>query len=200
MIKAGITGGIGSGKTTVCRIFETLGIPVYYADDAARELMVSNPAVREALVEEFGKESYLDDGTLDRTRLAKLVFPYPEKLERLNAIVHPAVSRHREQWQQHHFNVPYTLTEAALLVEAGSYKTLDVLITVTAPESVRLARIVARDGSAENEIRQRMARQLPEGEKVKLSQYVVDNSPGKLLIPQVWAIHEKLTATSLVGS
>ena len=192
MIKAGITGGIGSGKTTVCRIFETLGVPIYYADNAAKELMASDPAVRKAIIDAFGPESYRDDGSLDRTQLAKLVFPFPEMLERLNAIVHPAVSRHREAWQQKHASVPYTLTEAALLVEAGSYKTLDVLITVTATEAIRVARILARDGSTEYEVRQRMARQLPEAEKVKLSKYLIDNSPGKLLIPQVWSIHQKL--------
>lgn len=198
MIKAGITGGIGSGKTTVCLIFETLGVPVYYADETAKKIMVTDPSVRESIMESFGRESYNEDGSLNRNYLAKLVFPFPEKLERLNAIVHPAVSLHREAWQQRHANHPYTLTEAALLVEAGSYKSLDMLITVTAPETVRLARVMARDGITENEVRQRMARQLPESDKVKLSKYVIDNSPGKFLIPQVWEIHRGLMAENEV--
>jgi dephospho-CoA kinase len=191
-LRVGITGGIGSGKTTVCRIFESLGIPVYYADDWAKWLTVNDPDVRAGILDLFGPEAYLPDGAYNRAYVAGIVFKNPEKLQALNALVHPAVGRHNRAWQEVQKDVPYTLKEAALLVESGSYRHLDALIVVTAPEVLRMRRVVQRDGLDEAAVRARMARQLPEEDKIKLADFVVVNDGTRLLIPQVAAIHASL--------
>ncbi len=194
MIKVGITGGIGSGKTTVCRIFETLGVPVYYADDRAKWLMENRSDVSEALRAAFGERVFDANDRLDRGYLSSVVFSDAEKLAVLNAIVHPAVFEDGFQWEmeQAEKGVPYCLKEAALLIESGSYRFLDKLIVVTAPEEVRIARVVARDGSTEEAVRQRMARQLPETEKVALADFVVQNDGHLMLTGQVLYIHRQL--------
>ena len=188
----GITGGIGSGKTTVCRLFEVLGIPVYYADDAAKRLMVEDTELRGRLVEIFGAATYLPDGSLHRTYLAGIVFDNAEKLAALNALVHPAVARDGARWQTAQTDVPYTLKEAALLFESGSHRTLDGVITVYAPEDVRLQRVRARDGSSDEQVRARMRKQLPESEKLERADYILYNDGKQALIPQVLALHRLL--------
>lgn len=194
MIKVGITGGIGSGKTTVCRIFEVLGVPVYYADDRAKWLMEHQPEVVNALVAEFGPTIYDENGRLNRAQLAELVFPHPERLKVLNGIVHPAVFEDGFRWEmeQAAAGVPYTLKEAALLIESGSHQFLDKLIVVTAPEALRIERVQQRDGWSETEIKQRISRQMSEEEKLKLADYVVQNDGQLLLTGQVLYIHRIL--------
>lgn len=193
-LRVGITGGIGSGKTTVCRIFELLGIPVYYADEWAKWLINNDDEVKKGIVEIFGPDAYTSEGEYNRAFVARIVFDNKETLAALNALVHPAVERHSRQWheRQSQTGVPYTLKEAALLIESGSARFLDCLIVVTAPEALRIRRVVQRDGIAEKQVRARMERQLPEADKVKLADYVIVNDGAQMLIPQVWQIHRAL--------
>ncbi len=195
-LRVGITGGIGSGKTTVCRIFEALGVPVYDADYWAKWLIANDPEVRMALVALFGPEAYLPDGAYNRAFVAGIVFNNAEKLAALNAAVHPAVEQHSRAWHDRQALVghPYTLREAALLVESGGYLLLDALIVVTAPEEIRVQRVMARDGIEAAAVRARIRNQMPEAEKIALANYLIVNDGQHLLIPQVWAVHRKLRA------
>lgn len=191
MLLVGITGGIGSGKTTVCKIFEVLGIPVYYADDRAKYLMHSNTALVNSLKETFGEEIYRNN-QLDRAVLAAKVFNNKGELERLNSLVHPAVAQDALDWQMEHLDAPYTLKEAALLFEAGSYKALNKVIVVTAPLQLRIDRVTARDQVTAEQVMARINSQWPEEEKVSLADFVIHNDGQQELIPQVLAIHEQL--------
>ena len=192
--RVGITGGIGSGKTTVCQIFESLGIPVYYADDWAKWLINNEGALKKGIVEIFGHEAYTPDGAYNRPFVAKVVFDNKQKLAALNALVHPAVERHSHSWHEEKAasGVPYTLKEAALIIESGSHQFLDFLIVVTAPEALRIQRVVQRDGATEEQVRARMANQLSEAEKVALADFVIVNDGTQALIPQVWRIHRAI--------
>ena len=145
MKRIGITGGIGSGKTTVCKIFESLGIPVYYADDRAKVLMTENKKLVDEIKKLIGDKSYFEDGSLNRQYIASVVFKNKNKLEQLNSLVHPAVAKDGILWQQSQSVVPYTLKEAALLIESGSFQALDYLITVWAPKETRIQRVIKRD-------------------------------------------------------
>lgn len=194
MQKVGITGGIGSGKTTVCKIFEQLGIPVYYADEKARQLMEQDDALRQSIVEEFGKSAYLPDQSLDRKFLSGIVFKDKEKLDKLNSLVHPAVAADFQNWTLKHKTVPYILKEAALLVESGSYRQLDRLIVVTAPEELRINRVMKRDKVSQQEVVARIQKQLPEKEKIQWADYVIVNDGEALLLPQVLSLHRLLFA------
>ena len=193
-LRVGITGGIGSGKTTVCHIFESLGIPVYVADYWAKWLIMNDPEVKQAITGLFGPEAYLPDGAYNRALVSGIVFHDPEKLAALNAAVHPAVERHARAWHeaQAQQGVPYTLKEAALLVENRSYQLLDRLIVVTAPEDLRIRRVMQRDGISEAAVRARMKNQLPEAEKVQVADFVIVNDGAQSLVQQVWAVHQVL--------
>lgn len=189
----GVTGGIGSGKSTVCKIFEALGISVYYADDRGKTLMVENPKLVEHIIAEFGRESYTNTGQLDRAHLAKMVFPNPERLEKLNSFVHPAVADDFEKWVFANQDKDYLLKEAALLYEIGSYKALDASICVMAPKGVRTQRVLLRDAQRTVEqVEQIIERQTNDVTRRKLSDYRVDNDGTKLLIPQVSNIHNNI--------
>ena len=194
MLKVGITGGIGSGKTTVCKMFETQGVPVYYADDRAKYLMQHEHFLIDLIKKNFGEEVYVN-GTLDRKLLAAKVFNDKAKLDLRNSLVHPAVYRDTERWveEQKEKKVAYILKEAALLVETGSYKALDKLIVVTAPLETRIERVSERDKSDAVDVLARVKNQLPEEEKLKLADYVITNN-GSLdeLAQQVLKIHEKM--------
>ncbi|MDF1698718.1 MAG: dephospho-CoA kinase [Saprospiraceae bacterium] len=191
MIKVGVTGGIGSGKTTVCRLFEEMNIPVYYADIEAKQLMKHDKELKKSIKELLGKEAYHRNGRLNRSYVASIIFNDKEKLAQLNALVHPAVGIDSKKWfaQQ---KTKYAIKEAALLVENGSYKQLDVLIVVTAPVEMRIKRVVKRDKSDYNQVKRRIANQLPEVQKKKVADYIIDNSGDVSLISQVWKIHRKL--------
>ncbi len=193
-LRVGITGGIGSGKSTACRMFEALGIPVYDADYWAKWLIVNDPDLRNRLLHIFGPEVYAADGTYNRTFVASLVFSHPEKLAALNAAVHPAVERHSRQWHasEAQKDLPYTLKESALLVESQSHLFLDALIVVTAPERLRIHRVMQRDQTTEAAVRARMQHQLPEAEKLALADFVLTNDGQELLLPQVWTVHQQL--------
>ncbi|MDX1667272.1 MAG: dephospho-CoA kinase, partial [Saprospiraceae bacterium] len=169
MLKVGITGGIGSGKTTVSRIFESIGIPVYYADDRAKWLMKNDAQIVRKIKKAFGEEAYTSEGELNRTFLADRVFGDEEQLRRLNRIVHPAVRRDADHWHLNQSGVPYTLKEAALLFESGSYRYLDRIISVTAPRALRIKRVMKRDGVSRGKVLARIEHQIPEAEKVRRS-------------------------------
>jgi dephospho-CoA kinase len=190
--KVGITGGIGSGKTTVCRIFETLGIPVYYADERAKWLMINNKTLKKEIISLFGAAAYSAVGELNRKHIADIAFQDPDKLKQLNQIVHPAVLSDGEKWHRKQVNVPYTLKEAALLFESGSYLQLDKIITVTAPLEIRIQRVIERDQSDREKVMSRIKFQMPEEEKIAQSQFIIINDGQHSLIRQVLDIHRKL--------
>lgn len=190
MLKIGITGGIGSGKTTVCKVFETLGIPVFYADTVAKQIMVTDELLVAGVKSAFGKESYAADGSLNNKHIAGIVFNNTEELARLNALVHPAVFRAFDSWvKQVPATVPYVLKEAALLFESGSYKLCDQNILVLAPEAVRLQRVMERDGVTAGQVKARMDKQLPDEDKVKLADQLIYNNETDSLIVQVTQLH-----------
>ncbi len=198
VLKVGITGGIGSGKSTVCRLFQELGIPVYNADDRAKYLMQHEHYLIDGIKKNFGEEVY-ENGQLNRTLLASKVFHDKEKVSLLNSLVHPAVFRDTERWveEQQATHVPYALKEAALLMEAGSFKYLDKLIVVTAPLNLRLQRVIERDQVSAAEVMNRMKNQWPEEEKIKLADFVIVNDGEKEdLRIQVQKIHEQLVELS----
>jgi dephospho-CoA kinase len=145
MLKVGITGGIGSGKTTVSKLFELLGIPVYYADDASKKLLVTDPEIKKSILSVFG-EGVLDEKQyISRKKVALLVFGNESQLEKLNAIMHPAVAVHFDSWLKEQAGKPYILKEAAIMFESGAYQQMDKIITVVAPEELRIARVLKRD-------------------------------------------------------
>jgi len=191
-IRVGITGGIGAGKSLITKLFQVLGVPVYYADERAKYLMNISPELRRGIIRLFGTKAYGPDGRINRPYLAKKAFSDPDKLKALEALVHPVVFQDTESWEEKHKNVPYTLREAALLFESGNYKKLDKIITVTAPEEIRIQRILQRDKVPREAVLARIRRQWPEEEKVKRSDFVIVNDNKHLLIPQVLAIHEQL--------
>lgn len=184
MKKIGITGGIGSGKSVVCRLFHVLGIPVFNADDAAKSVMVQDQILIEGIKTYFGAESYFEDGSLNRGFLASVVFADEEKLQKLNELVHPATFRAYDEWvlQQ---KAPYVVKEAALMFESGANQRNDINIVVLAPESLRLQRAMQRDRFTEEQIRSRMEKQWPQEKLMSLADYSIVNDETELLIPQV---------------
>jgi dephospho-CoA kinase len=188
MMRIGITGGIGSGKTAVCNIFRGLGIPVYDADTHAKILMSENQAIKCALIDYFGNEVY-KNGTLNKPVLAQIIFSNKAALEFVDNIVHPAVENDFVQWSEIQKNVPYVIQEAALLFERNLYKALDYIITVTCPEELRIQRVMERDKTTREDVLQRMQHQLPDYDKVRKSDFVVINDNRESLIEQVHKIH-----------
>lgn len=191
MLKIGITGGIGSGKSTVARVFGLLGVPLYNADDAAKKLMNENPVIREKLIATFGSNTYTETGTLNRPWVANKVFSNPEKLQQLNKIVHPIVIQHGIDWMAAQ-TAPITMKEAAIFFESGSAAGLDYIIGVFAPEELRIKRVMGRDGITRQEVLSRMSRQLDEDIKMKLCDFVIVNDDQQLVVPQVLSLHEQL--------
>lgn len=189
-LKIGITGGIGVGKSVVTKIFKVLGIPTYDADKEAKDIMVKNDAVRQSLVDTFGQEVYFEDGSLNREWLGKRVFADAEELKKLNAIVHPAVIKDGEDWAAAQTSI-YSIKEAALLFESGSYKALDFTILVVSPLELRIERVMQRDKVDREEVLRRINKQMPEEEKEKLSDCIVYNDDEHSLIEQVMELHQK---------
>lgn len=194
MLKIGITGGIGSGKTTVAKVFEVLGIPVYYADDAAKKLMNQDEELKGKIKLQFGHDVYKNE-KLDNKYLAQIVFSSEEKLNLLNSIVHPATINDANAWMLKQAT-PYILKEAALLFESGAAELLDYVIGVTAPVPLRLQRVMQRDNSSREEVIARKNKQMDEAIKMKLCNFIITNDEQQLLIPQVLALHEKLLSLS----
>ena len=190
MLKIGITGGIGSGKTTVCKVFEVLGIPIFYADVVAKQIMYTDKTLREQIQLAFGTQAYAADGQLDKKYIAHIVFADPKKLEALNAIVHPAVFAAFDEWAIQQTDAPYVAKEAALLFESGSHKMCDYTILVQAPLDLKVQRIMQRDSISEDEVHLRMSRQLTDEEKQPMANFTIVNDEQKLLVPQIINLHE----------
>ena len=187
----GITGGIGSGKSTVCKIFELLGIPVYQADERARMLCNTHPDIRHDVSALFGDEAYVN-GQYNRVYIAGKVFGHPELLASLNAIIHPRVATDFESWCLQWKHVPFVLKEAAILFESGAYRQVDKVITVTAPVDLRLQRVIKRDGIDARQVMARMNNQWSDEAKMERSQFVVHCDEIQMVIPQVLNIYQQL--------
>jgi dephospho-CoA kinase len=192
MIKVGITGGIGSGKSTVAKVFEVLGIPVYYADDAGKRLMNEDDNLKQQIKQAFGAAAYKDE-QLDRKYLAKIVFNNPAQLAVLNALVHPATIADAEKWMQQQ-TTPYAIKEAAIIFESGAQQYLDYIIGVSTPTPLRIQRTMQRDGITRDEVIARMDKQLNETIKMRLCDFIITNNEQELVIPQVIKLHQQLLA------
>jgi len=191
-LQIGITGGIGSGKSLVCLIFNLLGVPVYDADSRAKSVMTTDGILVSQIKKEFGVLSYRADGGVNREYLAEHVFSDAENLKRLNGLVHPRVGEDFERWVREQ-NAPYVLKEAALLFEAGSNAALDKIIVVSAPEELRINRVLLRDKHRTiQQVKDIIRNQLKEEEKLKLADYIIINDESKPLIPQVLKLHKKI--------
>ncbi|NAS13391.1 dephospho-CoA kinase [Poritiphilus flavus] len=194
MMIIGLTGGIGSGKTTVSKIFRSLGVPVYDSDKEAKELMVASEEVVKAIKALFGSEAYKGK-KLNKNYIAERVFNDKELLGQLNAIVHPAVKKHFLSWAKKQ-NAAYVIQEAAILFENGSYVNYDKMILVTAPKKERIRRIMARDGSTEDQILARMKNQWSDRKKRGLADFVIENKSLEKTKSAVAKIHAELAKTS----
>ena len=192
MLKVGITGGIGCGKTTVCRVFELLGVPVYKADDEAKNILDSDADVKKNILKAFGNDVFTETGIINRKKLASLVFNDKVKLEELNSIVHPAVRDHFANWLKKYPTQKYILKEAAILFESGAYKLVDKVIAVIAPEELKINRAMQRDKIAREQVIQRMSNQMKDEEIIKRSQFIIHNDEQQLLIPQIISLHNQL--------
>jgi dephospho-CoA kinase len=195
MLRVGLTGGIGSGKSLVARIFSTLGVPVFEADREARRLMHEDAELRAAIAVRFGADIYGTQG-LDRKRLAVIVFNDTAALAELNALVHPAVRNAFAQWAAQQ-RAPYVVMEAAILAESGGHAGMDRIVVVGAQEDLRVRRVMARDGVGEDEVRARMRNQADDARREAIAHHVLHNDERQLLLPQVVALHHRLTNEAL---
>ena len=193
----GLTGGIGSGKSTVARIFQSFGFEVYFSDDRAKSLTETDPEVVEAIRTEFGDDIYSSDGKLERKKLANIVFPDPNRLKVLTDIIHPAVFRDGARWKAESatsgYSRPFCLKEAAISFESGSYKHSDGMIAIYAPKSVRLDRVAKRDATHRQGVLDRMNNQYPDAFKVRNSDFVIYNDGQHHIIPQIQAAIDLFT-------
>lgn len=195
----GITGGIGSGKSTVCRIFQQLGIPIYFADERGKHLLNNNSSLKQSVMHSFGEEAYLADGTVNRVYLADKVFSDEGELDKLNQLVHPAVAKDFQEWVEANAKSPIVIKEAALLIENESYKSLDGLITVIAPEGLRIDRVLLRDNHRTKvQVLGIIKNQIDDKVRGEVSNYLIDNSGTKLLIPQVLKVYKELLSLSAI--
>ncbi|MDX9883686.1 MAG: dephospho-CoA kinase [Prolixibacteraceae bacterium] len=183
MIRVGLTGGIGSGKTMIGRMFGVLGIPVFNADNEAK-LLLTTSSVRSKLISVFGPGIYLPNQTIDRKKFASIIFNDPSLLARVNEIVHPEVHRLFYEWSEKQ-NVPFVLYEAAILYESGQYRNMDYTVWVIADENIRISRVMQRDLTTEELVRQRMANQWTDEQKKGLANFFIQNNGRELVIPQV---------------
>jgi len=194
MLKIGLTGGIGSGKTTVAKVFELLDIPVYYADIEAKRIMNEDPELKEQIIRHFGPKAY-PSNELDRSYIASIVFNDKKKLDLLNSLVHPATIKDGNKWLNRQKS-PYSIKEAALIFESGMQEHLDYVIGVSAPVGLRIKRSMQRDAVSEEAIKARMNKQMEEETKLSLCDFIIHNDEEKAVIPQVLALHDKLLALS----
>lgn len=193
MIKIGITGGIGSGKSTACRIFSVLGIPVFEADSEAKHLMNTNQEIARQLIRLFGEAVYLPDHTIDRKYLAGIVFNNPSLLAQLNQIVHPAVRKAFLDWCNDQ-DSPYVIHEAAILFESGFYKLMDKTIAVVADQNQRISRVLKRDNLSPELVMERIKNQWTDEERIKLADYLISNNDDELIVPQIVELDKKIRA------
>ncbi len=191
MLKVGITGGIGSGKSTVCRVFRQLDIPVYHADDRAAVLTDTRTDIRDKLIELFGTGIY-DGSKVRRGKLAGIIFNNKQALDKVNSIVHPAVRTDFLEWASAQRDVKYILFEAAILIESGTHEIMDRIIVVIAPEKTRISRVLGSKGYTEQITGNIIKNQLPDKEKIKHAHYIINNDGKNLILPQIMEIHNKL--------
>ncbi len=184
----GITGGIGSGKSTICKIFSLLGIPIFDSDTETKELYNTDAELKSKIIHFFGAESYTNAG-FNKPYIAGIVFKDTEKIKTLNAIVHPFVQKRTEEWMAQHTNQKYVLKESAILIESGAYKKVNKILYIQAPIELRIQRVMQRSNFTEADVRKRIQLQMPEEEKIKLADYIIYNNEKELLIPQVLALH-----------
>jgi dephospho-CoA kinase len=192
--RLGVTGGIGSGKTTVCRIFRVLGVPVFVADTVARDIMENEPEIRAAISLITGKDLYAT-GILDRKELARIIFNRPELLRKVNGAVHPAVLKRFEEWADS-AAVPYVIMESAILFEAGADTLVDRVVTISAPVEERISRVMGRNDLTREEVIRRINNQLEDEEREEQSYYVINNSDNEMIIPEILKIHEDMIRLS----
>lgn len=197
MLKVGLTGGIGSGKTIVGEFFKSIGVPVYNSDMAAKHLAVESVVIREALVSRFGGDVYLPDGSQNRRLLADIIFNDKDALEFVNSIYHPVVAEHFEAWVRMQIDAPYVVKEAAILFESGAYRQMDKTVLVVAPLELRIDRVSRRDGCVRELVLSRIKSQMPDEAKLKLADFVVCNDEVGLLIPQLLRIDGCLRAVDV---
>ncbi|MCL3782076.1 dephospho-CoA kinase [Prolixibacteraceae bacterium JC049] len=190
MIKVGLTGGIGSGKSTIAKVFRQLGIPIYEADIEARKLMETSSTIINALKARYGEDIYTDN-KLNRVKLAEIIFNNNDELKHVNQIVHPVVREDFLQWSECQ-DADYVIEEAAILFESGSHSIMDLTIAVTAPENIRIERVMKRDNIDAKQVKARINNQLPEETKVAWSDFVINNDNEQLIIPQVVEIDKKI--------
>ncbi len=189
-LQVGITGGIGSGKSLVCKVFAALGVPVYDADSRAKAIMTTDGILVNQIKEEFGNLAYAEDGSLNRSYLSEQIFQHPHKRDKLNALVHPRVAVDTDRWVDEQSGKVYVIREAALMFESGSYKKLDASIVVTAPEWLRIKRVLQRDPQrSEEAVRRIMKAQIPEEESRKRANFIIENDETQLILPQIIKLH-----------
>jgi len=193
MIVVGLTGGIGSGKSTVARVFETLGIKIYNSDERAKELYFV-PHVKVEIEKLLGKEAYVNEITLNKKYISEKIFSDNELLKQVNSIIHAEVKKDSDVFEKTHVSEKYIIKESALLIEAKLLSSIDKLVVVTSNINLRKQRVVLRDELSEEEVNKRIAQQVPEEEKIKLADWVLENNEEDLLIPQIIKIHESLIA------
>ena len=192
MIKVGLTGGIGSGKTTVAKIFKQFGVPVYFSDDRAKDLMLNNKFLRESLISLFG-DKVIINGFLNRSYIASKVFSNPKELIKLNALVHPFVQKDFDVWSASQTS-NYVLKEAAILFETGADKLLDKVVLVESPEDLKVSRIMFRDGMAEEEVFKRMSKQWSDSQKRINADHIIQNNEKCSLIYQILKLHNTFSS------
>ena len=195
MLKVGLTGNIGSGKTLISQIFSTLGVPVFHADIEAGKQFESKKN-KNSIREIFGPGVFSSSGEVIRPLLAEIVFNDPKLLDKLNKLIHPGVRKDYQQWCLQHSEAAYTLYEAAILFESGHYKKMDKIICVTAPEELRIRRVMERDGLTRQEVDKRMANQWDEKKKIELADYIIRNDESNMVIRQVMEVHNELIQNS----
>lgn len=192
MLKVGITGGIGSGKSTVCNILKNLGVPVFSSDDVGKYLLNNDDYLKREITKHFDSDMYTSTGSLDRERMAKLVFNNPDELKKLNELVHPRVKAEFDSWCKKNEKKPYVVKEAAILFETGQHKELDKMVTVFCPKEERIRRIMKRDDTNKESIEKRMMHQYSDAERNALASYIIMNDGKEDLLPQVMELHELL--------
>jgi len=196
MVRVGITGGIGSGKTTVAGVFKSLGVPVFHSDDEAKKCYSTHPELRKRIIELIGPDTYDTEGKPNFSFIAKRIFADEALLKQVNALIHPLVAQRFDDWCVENQNAPYVLKEAAILVETGANKLLGALIVVSAPEEIRIERVMQRSGQSRDEVEARIRRQGPAEDAIKLADFCIENDGKKALIPQVLSIHAELLERS----
>lgn len=198
MLTIGIAGGIGSGKTTVCKVFRVLGIPVFQADMVAARLQNEDSQIKKSLVTLFGSEIYAEDGLLNRKKLAGIIFNDRNLLEKINSIIHPAVYQEFVKWKAQFEDFPYVLYEAAIMFETGSFRNFDRTILVVAAENERIQRVIKRDHTTVEAITQRIHNQFSDPEKMKLADFIIENNDNQMVIPQILKLDQLLKSNNHV--